>query len=262
MNNYKKYKNSFTGNVFIYASGASALDFPLIRLSNEKYIVVNGAVRTFIENKVKPFAYMFNDKGFLLGSFELVISAIEFSENIFMPEELYLEYLSGVKAIEKYKHKIYFIDRVNRLGGKKSLPDKLFFLLNLFNKSYSYNFSLFSSRRNRIGFSKDISEGYFCAKTIPYVGVQLAYFLGFNKVFLIGLDLKESVGRFYDKEQYLPTSLDEDYTKYIEPSFRIVAEHVIDKNFMLYNLSENSRLGGDIIKKIRFYELTGIINDK
>lgn len=70
---------------------------------------------------------------------------------------------------------------------------------------------LFYKSKN-IGFSKDITDGYFCARTIAYVALQLAYYLGFKRVFFVGLDLNSEVGRFYDKKDPLPTTLDKGWT--------------------------------------------------
>lgn len=255
-------KEKFSDEVFIFASGESANKFPLLKYKDKKFICVNGAVKIFIENNIRPFAYLFDDESFLVNSLELVFLAIDISEYIFMPEELYIKYIENEINDKALLDKIIFIERVNRGYGKKVVSDKTFSLKNILNKDLVFNFSLLSNRKNRIGFSRNITNGYFCARTIPYVALQLAYYLGFQSIFMIGLDLNSQAGRFYDKGSALPTSIDQDYLRFILPSFELLANKIIDEEFKVYNLSEFSKLPNDVIKKIDLTDLDKIINEK
>ncbi len=258
----KQLDKIFTDSVFIYASGKSSSEFPLQDYRDRKYIVVNGAVRVFIESGITPFAYVFDDGGFLKDNIDLVVEAIRFSKFIFIPEVLYIEYALKDKISLEDQDKIYFIDKVNRRNGFILGSYRLFFIKNIFNKKLKFKFSrIFLSSKN-IGFSKDVTQGYFCARTIPYVALQLAYYLGFKKVFLVGLDLNASVGRFYDGSNPLPTTLDKDYPKHIYPSFELAAKRVINEEFMVYNLSMMSRLPESIIPKITLNQLASLIDDE
>lgn len=252
----------FSGEVFIYASGQSSLDFPLAEYSGEKYIVVNGAIRAFIDLGIKPFAYVYDDPDFIESNVELVIKAIEISEVIFMPRELYVEYKIADKVSEHLKTKINFISKVNKPDGVTLYPYRFFFIRNLFNRELVFKLSRLIYKSKNIGFSRDIEQGYFCARTIPYVALQLAYSLGFERVFFIGLDLNESVGRFYDGEIPLPTTLDKDYPKHIYPSFKLVAKRIVCDKFKIYNLSLNSRLPETVIPKITLKQLRAILDEK
>lgn len=254
-------KEKFSDNVFIFASGGSAKNFPLLDYKDSDFICVNGAVSVFIEKNITPFAYLFDDESFLINSFDLVLRAIEFSKYTFMPEELYIKHLANKAELQDSINKIYFIERVNRGYERKILSDKWFSFKNILNKDLVFNFSLFSNRKNRIGFSKNIENGYYCARTIPYVALQLAYYLGFQNVFMIGLDLNSQTGRFYERGSSLPTSIDQDYLNFILPSFVLLANHVIDEEFKVYNLSESSKLSGSVIKKITINELDKILNE-
>ena len=238
-----------------------AKKFPLLKYKSKKFICVNGAVKIFVESNIRPFAYLFDDESFLVNSLELVFSAIDISEYIFMPEELYIKYIESKINDKVILNKIIFIERVNRGYGRKVVSDKLFSLKNISNKDLAFNFSFFSNRKNRIGFSRNIADGYFCARTIPYVALQLAYYLGFNNVFMVGLDLNSQTGRFYESGSSLPTSIDQDYLRFILPSFELLASKVIADNFKVYNLSESSKLPSSIIKKISINELDKILNE-
>lgn len=261
MNNLSTLKEKFSGNVFIFASGGSAKNFPLLDYKDNDFICVNGAVSVFIERNITPFAYLFDDEGFLINSLDLVLKAIKVSKYIFMPEELYIKHLASKVKLQEFVNKIYFIERVNRGHGRKVLSDKEFSFKNILNKDLVFSFSLLSNRKNRIGFSRNMETGYYCARTIPYVALQLAYYLGFKSVVLIGLDLNSQAGRFYDKDNALPTSIDQDYLRFILPSFELLANKVIDEEFKVYNLSETSKLPNKIVKKIDLTGLDKILNE-
>ena len=261
MNNLSALKEKFSGNVFIFASGGSAKNFPLLDYKDNDFICVNGAVSVFIENNITPFAYLFDDESFLINSLDLVLKAIEVSEHIFMPEELYIKHLANEVKIKEFVNKIYFIERVNRGYGRKVLSDKTFSFKNILNKDLVFSFSMLSNRKNRIGFSRNMEAGYYCARTIPYVALQLAYYLGFKNVALVGLDLNSQSGRFYDKDNALPTSIDQDYLRFILPSFELLSNKVVSDSFKVFNLSESSRLPSSVIDKIDLTKLDNILNE-
>lgn len=260
-NNIKYLEGSFKESVFVYASGQSSSLFPLEEYKDKKYIVVNGAVKKFIDLSVSPFVYLFDDGGFLNSNVELVLDAIKLSRFIFLPENLYVEYDLKSKVSCEDQEKIFFIDKINKSNGVVLGSYKFFFFKNIFNKKLEFDFlRIFYSSKN-IGFSKDITQGYFCARTIPYVAMQLAYYLGFKKVFFIGLDLNASVGRFYDNENPLPTTLDKDYPRHIYPSFSFAAKRIVNKEFLVYNLSGSSRMPGNIIPKITLNDLSRLFSE-
>lgn len=260
--NIEQLSEKFTGPVFIYASGKSSKEFPLTKYKDERFIVVNGAVREFIKTGVTPFSYIFDDGSFLKNNIALVLEAIKISKFVFMPYFLYIEYSLNERVSDQDKNKIYFIDKVNRRNGLSLESYRLFFLKNILNKKIVFKLSrVFYSSKN-IGFSKDMTQGYFCARTIPYAALQLAYYLGFKKVFFVGLDLNAAVGRFYDKNDALPTTLDKDYPRHIYPSFEFVAKRIVNDDFKIYNLSTHSKLPGNIMPKITLNQLMDFINEK
>lgn len=261
MNSLALLKGKFQEEVFVFASGASAKNFPILNYREKKFICVNGAVKIFLEKNINPFAYVFNDESFLVDSLELVFMAISKSRYVFMPEELYFKYVER-EAVERGSvGKIFFIERVNRPYGVKKLSDRFFYFRNILNKSYVFNFNIFSSRKNRIGFSQDLEKGYFCARTIPYVALQIAKYMGFRKVFMIGLDLDSKVGRFYEKNRVLPTSIDKDYFRFILPSFELMSNKIVCDDFRVFNLSPISRLPENVLVKIDTVKLDDILDE-
>jgi Kdo-III transferase WaaZ len=121
-------------------------------------------------------------------------------------------------------------------------------------------FSWFRQKPNRIGFSRNLEKGYFSSRTIPYAGIQLAYHLGFNRVFVVGMDLNSSLGRFYEQGcEAVRSRLDGDYEHYILPCFELMAERVINPDFRVFNLSPNSRLPASVVPKLDLDQLDALL---
>ena len=128
----------------------------------------------------------------------------------------------------------------------------MFAFRTLFDPELVGKFSLFSQKKNRIGFSKNLEKGYYCARTIPYVGLQAAYYLGFSKVFFSGLDLTSTKGRFYEARlNVLESTLDKDYSGFIYPSFQLCSQKIFNSKFMGYNLSVASKLPNSVLYKVK-----------
>lgn len=261
MSNLASLKRKFDGGVFVLASGGSAKKFPLSDYKNKRFICVNGSILALLKKNIIPFAYVFNDESFLINSMDLVLKGIRVSNYVFLPKELYYKYIEENITDARDRSKIYFIERVNRSLGDKGASDRVFSLKNILNKDYVNSFSLFSNKKNRIGFSLNLESGYFCARTIPYVALQLAYYLGFKKVFLIGLDLNSETGRFYDNKNSLPSYIDQHYDGFILPSFELMSKRVTNNDFKVFNLSGNSRLPNSIVKKITIEDLWGLLDE-
>lgn len=245
MNHLSELRNQFSGTVVILASGPSATEVPLKVYQENPVIAVNGAVRLLLEHNIKPFLYLFNDGYFVENNIELIKQVLEVAQYVFMPEELYQKHFVSHPA-----QNIYFIHRVNR--GTQQYSPKVFAFRALFDRELVGKFSLFSQKKNRIGFSKDLEKGYYCARTIPYVGLQAAYYLGFNRVLIAGLDLNSKRGRFYESgTQSLESTLDKDYKSFILPSFNVYKKKIESKDFKAFNLSEFSVLPHTALEKLK-----------
>lgn len=87
---------------------------------------------------------------------------------------------------------------------------------------------------------------------MAYVALQLAYHVGFSKVFLVGVDLNQSVGRFYEGSGATASlcGLDQYFERRILPSMKLMADTVVSERFKVYNLSATSRLPASVIPKV------------
>jgi KDO transferase-3 len=87
--------------------------------------------------------------------------------------------------------------------------------------------------------------------------MQIAYHLGFRRLFLLGMDLGGAGAaiRFYeDSASGRPSMLDQDYWRYILPSFQVLSASREKLGLTVYNLSPSSRLPESVIPKVSLDE--------
>jgi KDO transferase-3 len=253
LRNFGDCRNQYSGGVFLLASGRSAADFPVADYAGFPFIAMNGSIQRLVEEGVKPLFHLCNDRGFVAARPDLAALAARHAQHLAMSLECLRTLHEFDSEILSTERRIYLLERVNRYHDQKSVSDRRFAWNIRKEPELICGFSLFRQKPNRIGFSRNLQKGYFCGRTIAYAATQLAYHLGFRRVFIIGMDLRASVGRFYEQEQQkaLPTSLDMDFDGFIQPSFRFMAEKIIaQEDFRVFNLSPISRLPASILPKI------------
>jgi len=239
--------NIAKGPVFIVASGASAKGFPLERFADVPMITMNGAISMFMGTGINPFFYVCSDTGFPKEQPDLYAHALQLSHRLALwPDEvdtLPVPTRADIFALQK--------------ASKATL----------FQTAFSSQFqvvrrrALWGGSSRTIGFSKDLSQGYFDARTVAYVALQIAYHVGFTQVFLVGVDLNPSVGRFYENagRAISPCGLDDHYERRILPSLELMSKRVMGERFAVYNLSRDSRIPHSVIPKISVDQAESII---
>ncbi|TDF82945.1 lipopolysaccharide biosynthesis protein [Pseudomonas sp. H9] len=222
-------RNAGSGAVFVIASGSSAKGFPFESFADIPMITMNGAISMFIDTPIKPFFYVCTDRDFSNQQPELFAEALRRSERVALWEDHY------ASAQVEAKGELYFLRK----------PPKARFLERL-RKDHELvrNHPFPGSGRKPLGFSKNLQRGFFDARTVAYVALQIAYHAGFNQVFLVGVDLNQNAGRFYENHhsKLSPCGLDQHFESRILPSFQLVADSVVGDEFAVYNLSPTSRL--------------------
>jgi Kdo-III transferase WaaZ len=115
-----------------------------------------------------------------------------------------------------------------------------------------------------VGFSKRIERGVFTGQTVVFAAVQVAYWLGFQRVFILGMDLggTGTLARFYESGSAVASSrLDKDFKPYIIPAFELARRLFEAEGREIYNVSPNSRLPTTIIPKLSFDEALVLSNN-
>lgn len=238
------------GPVFIVASGASAKGFPMQRFADVPMITLNGAISMFPEQGPRPYFYVCTDTGFAHQQPDLYAKAVRLSQRLAI-------WPSEVGALPaSTKAQIFPLAKAARSSLRNSLfnPDTQVVRSRAF----------WGNRSRSVGFSKDLSQGFFDARTVAYAALQIACHLGFNQVFLVGVDLDQSVGRFYETPGQAASRchLDEAYERRILPSLKLMADRVVDEHFAVYNLSATSKVPDSVIPKITAEQARAIILGK
>lgn len=239
-------RNIQKGPVFIVASGASAKDFPLHKYADVPMITMNGAISKFTGTGINPYFYVCTDQGFSEQQPELFTEAMRVSDRVALWEK-HVWHTSL-----KPQGKLYLLSRAPR-----SLWSDFFRT----DKDLVRGRKLGSSRNKTLGFSKNLKRGFFDARTVAYLALQLAYHLGFTRVFLVGVDLDPTAGRFYEGPGRFvsPCVLDEHFQTRILPSFEILSKQVVNENFQVYNLSGVSKIPPRLIPRMTLEELDRLL---
>jgi KDO transferase-3 len=238
------------GPVFIVASGASAKGFPVQRFAGVPMITVNGAISMFAEHGVRPYFYVCTDTGFAQQQPDLYAKALRLSQRLAIwPDEI------GLLPVPT-KAQVFPLAK----AARASLQQSLFNTEPMLVRSRT----LWGSRSRSVGFSKDLSLGFFDARTVAYAALQLACHLGFNQVFLVGVDLDQSVGRFYEEpgQAVSRCHLDESFKRRILPSLKLMADRVVNEHFAVYNLSATSKIPASVIPKISLDQAETLIHGR
>ncbi|WP_137807495.1 6-hydroxymethylpterin diphosphokinase MptE-like protein [Pseudomonas sp. G(2018)] len=235
-------RNIQKGSVFIVASGPSAKDFPLERFADVPMITMNGAISKFIGTGIKPFFYVCTDQGFSRQQPELFSQAMRLSERVALSEDHVWH------TTVKPSGQLYLLSRAPKLSWSDLFRN---------DNELVRSRKLGTGRNRSLGFSKNLKRGFFDARTVAYLALQLAYHLGFTKVFLVGVDLNQSANRFYEAPGVFasPCRLDEHFYTRILPSFEILSKYVMNKDFQVYNLSDVSRIPEELVARVSLDEL-------
>jgi KDO transferase-3 len=260
LRDFSDCKNGNSGSLFLLASGRSATDFPIARYAHFPFIAMNGSICRLVDEGVKPLFYVCDDKGFVKARPEMARLGLQHAQNTAMSLECFQNFHEFDTTVLQ-ERRLYLLERVNRYYGQTPLSDRKFAWSIRHDPELITHFSLLRRKSNRIGFSRNMVRGCFAGRTIVYAATQLAYFLGFRQVFIIGMDLNASTGRFYESGQAaLPTSLDQDFPKFILPSFEFMAKYIMaHENFQVFNLSPQSRLPAHILPKIKLDQLDQLL---
>ncbi|MDR2926072.1 MAG: hypothetical protein LBU76_09050 [Azoarcus sp.] len=260
LNSFSDYQNRYSGSVFLLASGTSAVDFPVSQYVDIPFIAMNGSILRLEEENIRPLFYLCTDPAFPRKCPDIAKKGCEQAQHLVMNLMCYDEIHKYCESVLLDKS-LYLIGCLNSHKSVR-VSERRFAWLIRKEKDFINAFSLLKNKTNSLGFSKNIARGYFGGRTVVWTALQFVYTLGFNKVFIIGMDLNKG-GRFYEKDgtSAQPTTIDIDYYSDILPSFRLLSKKLLSKqdNFSVYNLSLNSRLPNSVLPKISLEQMNDLI---
>ena len=258
--NMQAVKGTGRGPCFLVATGPSLKEIDLKLLSSFQTISLNGAISKFCDNGMVPNYSISTDARFFENHFEQVVRSVESGVKCFFsydglsricernPELLQQGNIHLIESIScKYDQPL------SASGWPCALADvpKGIYL--------STEYPDTRKRRGVMGFSCDAERGFFFGRTVAYLSVQLAHWLGSDPVFILGMDLGGTGQAYFNTTKARGIA---DIIKYYEPEirapFEIARQAAEIENFSIYNLSGQSRLPSSVIQKITLEEALSI----
>jgi Kdo-III transferase WaaZ len=235
----------------LIASGPSvnAIDYDALALRG--VLGVNGAIALQDRHRVRFDYYCIVDSGFVRKRPDLVARIVQ-EPLVLFTTPLVLWHIAQCFALERMRCRIFLIEDVLRPVRRRALS-----MRELFTAQQSTELVMFDESR-ALGFSLNIKRGAFDSRTVAYTGLQVLTSLGFEEIFLHGVDLCDTAHtpRFYETHADMqPTALDQHFASFIEPSFRHASALLKQRGVRVRNLSPASALSADIFEKVDWHTL-------
>ena len=244
MENRQGLLASRKGPCHLIATGPSVNEIDYNALDLHNVMGVNGAIALQDTQRVRFDYYCIVDAGFVRKRPDLVARVVQERLTLFATP-LVLWYIAQYFPLAQLRCRICLIEDIQYPACKRALR-----MQELISAHRSPELVLFDEVRT-LGFSLNVKRGTFDGRTVAYTGLQICNSLGFDTIFLHGLDLRNasSTPRFYETlENMQPSALDDDLESFIRPLFRHAAALLKSRGVRVVNLSPHSALGADILE--------------
>jgi KDO transferase-3 len=246
-------RGRYSGDCFVVGAGPSLAAIDLRRVAAWPTIGVNGTILKFLQDGTRPSYYSITDPDFFEHRFPLVRAALESGATCFFT------YIGLSKICERDPYLLRDVPL-----GLGDIVNRRYFVPRLTVAECDAiaegdpDLTLHPAVRGQeglVGFSHNVAKGMFCGKSVGYRGIQIAYHMGFRRIFLLGMDMGTQGDnvRFYEtKDHARPSLLEQEFDAYIRPCFEIVKSLRETGELEVYNCSLASRLPDRLVPKIPF----------
>lgn len=240
-------KGSYTGEVLLTATGPSIKNIDFSKIPSLFTVGVNGAWH--LTNHLHFNIYIIVDMLFIDNKPDIL------SEIIAQPNLILFTTTHGVvKLIEKFSLRNIFCklalieDKCCQIYKPKINTQ------DIYKKFTLHKGIVFSKENKNIAFNNDIRNGIFDAGTVIYWSLQILAYLGFQKIYIAGLDMSNfSKPRFYENQNnMLPSFLAEKLQCLIIPAFTLASLELKKKDIEVINLSLDSAISNHIFSKVDY----------
>ncbi|MEW7312998.1 sugar glycosyltransferase [Buttiauxella gaviniae] len=240
-------KENFKGEVLLTATGPSIKKIDFSTVPSMPTVGVNGAWHL---NSDLDFKF------YIIVDMIFVDNKPDIIEEIIKKEDLVLfTTMHGiVRIIDKFT--------LNKVKCKLAvIEDKCYPIYekkisnaDIYNNFNTHKGIIFSKENINIAFNHDIRNGIFDAGTVIYWSLQILSYLGFKKIYVVGLDMTNfSTPRFYEtKNDMLPSFLAEKLQEIIIPAFSLASLELKKDGVDVVNLSLESAIPSHIFPKMDY----------
>lgn len=240
-------KESFSGSVLLTATGPSIKKINFLSVPRLPAVGVNGAWH--LNNTLKFNIYIIVDMLFIDKKPEIL------NEIISQPELILFTTMHGIiRLIDRFSLK-NIVCKLSLIEDKCYQIYKPKVSVQDIQKNFSSQKNIAFSKENKnIAFNLDIQNGIFDAGTVIYWSLQILAYLGFQKIYIAGLDMNNfSSPRFYEtKNDMLPSFLDSKLHNLIIPAFTLASLELQKRGIEVINLSLDSSIPEHIFPKMDY----------
>lgn len=244
---HKKY----SGEILISATGPSIKEIDFSTLPSS--VITAGVNGAWHLNEVLNFRFYFVvDMTFIDQQTALMKSVVE-CKNI----TLFTTVMGIVKLIKQFSYeniqcKIAIIEDICYETYKPSIK-----INELRAGADNKKPLIFSPVNPNTAFSRDIRQGVVDAGTVVYWALQVIYFMGFSKIYIAGLDMKNfSQPRFYENtETMAPSFLDKKVQDIVIPAMTLASELFSKEHIDVVNLSTQSAIPSCVFPRKDFTDV-------
>ena len=244
-------KNSCSGSLLLATTGPSINQIDFSCIPPLTVMGVNGAYH--LNNVLNFTHYVIVDMTFIDDRKEVVTEIISNASLVLFTTAHGIIKLIQMFGWEKVQCRLALIeDAAFKIYQHKNIHSKLDTIPSVY----------FHHGLPNIAFNTDIRSGIIDSGTVAYWAMQIAYYLGYEQLFIAGLDMTNfSLPRFYETpNDILPSRLAESLDSKIIPSFELAARLFNEKNIDIVNLSENSAIDDAIFKKVNYRQAFNLNN--
>lgn len=221
-NNIEKYRGMYKNKrCFIIATGSSLTieDLNLLEKNHEICISMNKVLKIFDRTSWKPNYYVVSDDAMISDFYKEIVEA-----------DIEAKFISDVCEIEGYKK---------------------------FENVYQYHLHVDDARKEKLKFSDDFAQKAYSGATVTYICMQLAVYMGFKQIYLLGVDFDYQEGEITKHfiEDYHGKGEKANKTNYKMNllAYQSAKEYADNHNVEIYNATRGGKL--EVFERVDFDNL-------
>ena len=246
----RKNMDSRSKRIFIIGSGPSIAKQNLNVLKNEEVILLNGSCILIKQLALKEATLVISDDSFIQKRSRLLNEVLKYVQESGSKIRLCFSF----RVLRAFlKEKILLPEGAKIFLFEELLPDVVVqsqASLNI----YDYKQRIERNDGTMKIFSSFDKAGVFHCGSVMTVGIQIAAFLGYEEVYLLGFDIGNSnQPRFYEKEgDQVRSGLLADYETGILPFMLLASAWFMKNNRKIFNCSPSTLLPYEVVPYLDF----------
>jgi len=257
-------KNTCSGDCLVVGAGPSLKEADVRLLKTLDTFALNGSIKYMLKTGIMPTHYVISDKDAVILNFSQLEVALSRHAHCYLtPKSLYNLYKLNPTLLSS--ETLSLIEAIDRKYDRARPTQRRFY------QQYKAHEGIhilekYKHRRGTIGFNFCQDVGFFTSRTVSIWALQLACYLGYRRIFLIGMDMgatgnshayaeengiRRNSGRKAALKQHFST---DHFSPDIEECFRLARQAATVHGFQIINLTPVSRISENLIPRMTVTE--------